>query len=251
MRRLSLLVTCVVLAGCSAARGGDALTASASTPSSDPCPTAAAPATDYVPFVQFEGRQYLEVDTAPDEEQLAAEDLGHEVGGTRCMLQDRSVDIGRGLQDGDAAFLPSGTPLHAVAGFDVRFRLAARNGGEVLLFEVHRPPGARNGRDFLDIEGRVESITINADRGDGEDAIARITDAPEVDRLVRLVLEAPVDTDASPSDMGATRRYFLEFELTRTPAVSRVLYVEDHLLAPSIRVPDDFTAAIVEAVERA
>jgi len=196
--------------------------------------------------VQFEGRQYLEVDSAPDEEQLTVEDLGQQVGQTRCMLIDRGVEE---IQDGDSAFLPAGTPLHSVASFDIRFRLAAQTGGEVLLFEVYSARDATVGRDVLDLDGLVQSITINGGPGHAEDAIARITDPTEIERVVQLVLDAPVDNHASATDGGVS--YFLEFEFNGTPALSRVLYPQDNLLHPYLRVPDAFTAAIVLAVERA
>lgn len=203
---------------------------------------------DYAPFLQFDGRQYLEVYSAPDEEQLDAEDLLEQVGQTRCKLQDRNTDPSYLPRDGDTAFLPPGTPLHVVAGFDVTFRLAARTGGEVLLYELDSAADATKGRDLLDIDGVVQSITINGDEGSGENAIARITDPAEVDRLVQLVLDAPVEIDARPTDVGVAPRYFLEFELTASPAVRRVLFTEDNLLHRGIRVPDAFTAAIVRAV---
>lgn len=219
--------------------------------SATPCPSGNSRAViDYAPFLRFDGREYMEVHSGPGEAQFDADDLRERVGETRCKLQDHNGDPSYVPQDGDAAFLPPGTPLHAVAGFDVTFRLAARTSEQVLLFELDSTAGATQGRDLLDIHGRVQAITVNSDEGDGEDVLARITDPAEVDRLVQLVLDAPVEADARPTGVGVAPRYFLEFELMGRPAVARVLFPEDNLLQRGIRVPAAFTAAIVEAVEQ-
>ncbi len=84
---------------------------------------------------------------------------------SRVEAQVSSYD----LEDGQATVLAPGTPLYAVKGYDVSFRLAAREGSSGSddktdrawsLYEVWSNPGAENTAELLDVRGKVERISL-------------------------------------------------------------------------------------------
>lgn len=207
------------------------------------CPHSVDTATvvDYVPSVKVNDRMYVREPVEPDEEPLDDADLGDPVAQTRCKLSGVVADPDYRPQNGDAAFLEPGTTLRAVEGFDPGFRLAAQVDGEARLYEADTVPGAQHGADVLgDLAGKVTAINVNSQQ-DGETVLGRITDQGRVQRLIDMVLDAPV-TQARPT--GTEERYFVEFTLEDAPPVTRVLFVTDDLLHRGIQVPEEFTAAI-------
>lgn len=199
---------------------------------------------DYVPSVKVNDRIYMREPVEADEEPLDDADLGGPVAQTTCKLSGKVADPNYRPQNGDAAFLEPGTTLRAVQGFDPGFRLAAQVDGEAQLYEAETVPGAQHGTDILgDIAGKVTAINVNSQH-DGETVLGRITGQGRVQRLVDMVLDAPV-TQARPT--GTEKRYFVEFTLKGASPVTRVLFVADDLLQPGLQVPAKFTAAIREA----
>jgi hypothetical protein len=126
--------------------GGNAAPATNSTTPLTPAGQADCPATrylpntvlaiDYVDFVQVYGRQYL-ADANPHHAVTLAE-LGEVVGRVRCTVSDLTADgrhkLAGPLRDGDAAFLPVGTELHSVAGYDPQCRLGAEHDGRIATY---------------------------------------------------------------------------------------------------------------------
>lgn len=107
------------------------------------------------------------------------------------------------IQNGDAAFIEEGTPVYSIPGYAPDFRLVVRYDNEWLIYEADTNPKARKGSDLLDIGGKVESISI-----DRKTELASIKDQTQVNELILLILEAPVDQTAS--DAGS-ELYFLVF----------------------------------------
>jgi len=200
---------------------------------------------DWVDFVRFDGISY-----AADRpgQQLSEADLGPELFRVRRTLANEVTDPGYREQDGDAAFLPRGTPVYAMDGYDPTFRLASRREGAIVLYEAHRNPRARVGGDVLDIAGKVETIDVLSDV-DGTTRLASITDPPTVERLVDLVLSAPSDR-SQRSEPQATR-YFIAFRLRDGTFTRRVFWPETGIL-DAFLVPSAFREAVDRAVaERA
>lgn len=115
----------------------------------------------------------------------------------RTRLADLN-DPARLLRDGDAAYLPVGTKLHQLKGYLPRFRLSASNQGQLLLFEAFENPVATRGGDMLDIQRKVAAIEIDG-IGQQNKQVGLIESSAEVDRLVGLILSAPVDRSKQPS----------------------------------------------------
>jgi hypothetical protein len=200
---------------------------------------------DWVNFVRFGGITYLASFDAGRELQPA--DLGAQFATVRFRLDGNVSDPNYQSQDGDAAFLDAGTAIYRVNGYVPTFRLAAYQGGHIVLFEADTNPHAKTGADLLDIGGRVQSITVTDDISGGA-LVATLADAHLVTTLVSLLLSAPVDQSRQSGDTGA--RYFLAFHLGDGTQVSRLYLPDAHEVARGIILPDAFVSALAAALAR-
>lgn len=191
---------------------------------------------DWVDFIRFNGITYLRTfqphfGFSPyTEEELKYSDK------IRFRVEGNVTEPGYKIKDGDAAYLDEGTPIYSIKGYSPDFRLVAKVGEELYLFEADTNPKAEKGEDLLDIRDKVETISINSPV-DGRTTLAAITDEEVVSRLVDMVLEAPVDqTDrASGSD-----QIFIEFNLYDGTSVNRGFLSDTGNMERGIMLPDDF-----------
>lgn len=207
----------------------------------------------WVDFIKVGSRRYLNRDAgAPfslgSGRALVRDDLGSVFATVRFQVSGRIHEFPYHSRDGDAAFLPAGTPVYTVKGYVPAFRLAAwkpdPDGERLCLYEVDTNPHAQRGNDLLDIGGRVKSIHILSERGQTE--LARIDDAEQVRKLVDAALSAPVDQARQNQD---GLRYFVSFALLDGTDVTRSYWPASGELARGILVPDDFTVAIEAALD--
>ena len=200
---------------------------------------------DWVNFVRFGGISYVaSVDAGRD---LQPADLGAQFATVHFRLDGNVSDPNYQPQDGDAAFLDAGTAIYRVNGYVPTFRLAAHQGGQIVLFEADTNPHAKTGADLLDIGGKVQSIVVTADISGGAQ-VATLTDAHLVATLVSLLLAAPVDQSRQSGD--ATVRYFLAFHLADGTQVSRVYLPDAHEVGRGIIVSDAFVSTLASALAR-
>ena len=146
------------------------------------------------------------------------------------------------MRDGDAAFVPAGSPVFTVKGYRPSFRLAASHQGRLRLYEADAADGARTGADLLDLAGKVRYLSVNSGRSE----LARIKDRPRVAELVGQVLAAPV----RPAGGRAEQRYcFVVFNLADGTAVRQSFFPATGELGPGVFVPPAFTGAVEAALE--
>ena len=189
----------------------------------------------------FEGQDY----------RITEADLGPVVFRTRFQVSDNVSDPNYEVEDGDAAYLPEGTEVHAVRGFSPRFRLAVKSRGHIELFEASENPLARSGRDLLDLRTTdVTRIGVNS-YALRQMELGAIAVPTLVERLVELVHSAPVDvSDGSRDDP----EYFLVFyvgdgePVVRRYSATGELHQGTGQQRRSIRTPDEFGAAVRQAV---
>ncbi len=112
---------------------------------------------DWVDFVRFGGITYLAAGDRGSRA-LADHNLGSVYTRVRHMLYGHVTDPGYHTQEGDAAFLPIGTPLYVVSDYAPWFRLAAGHATRIRLYEADTAPDAKTGADLLDIMGKVHTI---------------------------------------------------------------------------------------------
>ena len=90
---------------------------------------------EYVDFVELYNRQYVADMTFSGSNPAQ---LGPVVGRVRCTIseltQDGRHEVIGGYRDGDAAYLPVGTDLHSVPGYDPQCRIAAEHDGKTTTY---------------------------------------------------------------------------------------------------------------------
>ncbi len=152
-----------------------------------------------IDLIRFGGITYLTL-RIEKEPPLQEENLGLEFGQVAfkrnveqvAFKYEGNVSDPSGPQDGDAAFLEVGTPVYTVKGYKPEFMLAARRNDELVLYLSDTNPSAETGSDLMDLEGKVKYIGVNSEY-DGKTELAAIKDQSQVDSLVRMVLDAPID----------------------------------------------------------
>lgn len=202
---------------------------------------------DWTSFVRLGGITYLEHSYAYNGSvgrPLTDQDLGAAFGTVAFTLAGNVTDPAYRAQDGDAAFLPAGTPLYVVRGYRPEFRLAAYRRGRLTLFEADANPAARTAGGLLDIGGQVAAIGVNSEQ-DGSMRLAIITNPAEVARLVDLILRAPI---GQATGQRSGPRYFLAFHLRDGTATVRPFLVDSGELWRGIALPPEFGAVIASAV---
>jgi hypothetical protein len=199
----------------------------------------------YVDFVKWNGIDYL-ASFSTVGRAITTDDLGAEHFRVTQTLVTAGRGIGYLIQDGDAAFVPTGDPVYTMRGYAPTFRLAARHDGRLVLYEANVNPGAKRGGDLFDIAGKVTSIAI-LDQKRNTTVIGRITEPARVAELVRAVLDgqvggpAPVDGSAGrPASLFAT----VSFELRDGTATVRGYDVTRSTLTPNVTVAGSFRDAI-------
>jgi hypothetical protein len=181
---------------------------------------------------------------------LGPADLRGVVGRVVANRADEPVESVAPWRDLEATFLPVGTPVYAVRGYPTIFRLAARSNGRLVIYEPWYFPTARVGADLLGgIQGRVRRIGVYSSR-EPLRLLGSIEDPHQVEHLVRLVLRAPAveqDPARGPHD---DEHYVVSFHLKDETATSRLFNAKTGYLAGAVVVPDQFTAAVREAIGR-
>jgi hypothetical protein len=199
-------------------------------------------AADYVNFVKLNGITYT-ADGPVVGRMLREGDLGPVHATVRCSLREKMDPTRQEPLDGDAAYLDAGSPLYRVRGYRPTFRLAAHQDGRLVLFEADTNPGARVGRDLLDLEGKVRRISINS-RTDGTTELGAITDPKQMAGMVRMLLAGPVDQRIQPTGEQPVR--LVAFHLRDGTATVRAYDPAGRRVQGGILVPRRF-GELVEA----
>lgn len=197
---------------------------------------------DWVDFVQWNGITYL-TSMAPPAAGAADPVLGPQVATTTRKLADNETDPHHKLQDGEAAFLAPGTPIYSLRDYKASFRVAVKGANGIVIYEADTNPKASTGADLLDLAGRVDSIGI---RDTNEQELATIRDAAVVNRLVSLILQAPVDQAAQPPAGAA--QYFVAVRFRDGTQTVRAFWPSTGLLTRGIMAGPEFARAILSAV---
>jgi hypothetical protein len=206
------------------------------------CSTGHGVSIDWIDFVQWNGVTYLNsmgLPAAGASEPV----LGSQVATTKRKLADNETDPHHQLQDGEAAFLSAGTPIYSLRDYRTSFRVAVKGANGIVVYEADTNPKATSGADVLDLAGKVDYIAI---RDSNEHELATIRDAMVVNRLVSLVLQAPVDQAVEPPPSGA--QYFLAIHFLDGTLSVRAFWPSAGLLSRGIMTGPEFARAILAAL---
>jgi hypothetical protein len=197
---------------------------------------------DWVDFIKFNGISYLRtVQPLPYHE----EDL--EYFGVIQFRVDGNVNTsGYQIKDGDAAFLDKGIRIYSINSYSTDFRLLAKVGTEFYLYETDTNPDAKNGSDLLDIGGKVNYVSINSSI-DGTTELASIRDKIQVNQLIQMVLDAPVD---QIQHRTGSEQYFLEFNFIDGTVTIRSYWLDTGILARGMQLPEEFGQIIRMALSQ-
>ena len=193
---------------------------------------------DWVDFIKWNGVSYLALPNAGA--QLPATALGAQVGTVKKKVADVVDDPAYQTQNGDAAFLPIGTSIYALAGYRTSFRLAV-NTTRVIVYEEDTDSRARVGSDILDLEGKVTSIDVATAAGDTR----TISDPAIVSRCTELIEQSPVDQSLQPPESDAERITFHFRDGTQT---ERAFWPSAALLERGVRVPQELVLIVTNAL---
>src|SRR5215203_5289034 len=157
-----------------------------------------------IDFIRFNGAVYLSTDYFAEaippaqNRPLALGDLGPVVGQVVTNWIDENDEINYPNEpcswdtpDGTAPRLAPGDDIYAVRGYATTFRLAARQAGELVSYQVWCNDEAEVGADLFDIYDRVDRISVTADVSESS-GFAVIEDRQTVARLVAMLLEGRV-----------------------------------------------------------
>lgn len=102
------------------------------TPGTNPPPSSRV-MIDWVNAIHFNGTTYLASFSA---QKLSASTLGPLFGTTKFKVDGNIQDPNYHLKDGDATYLPAGTPVYTVKGYPSTKKLATNINGVVTLYEA-------------------------------------------------------------------------------------------------------------------
>ena len=195
---------------------------------------------DWVDFVQFNNIGYIRIyqDVSIDNRELTYYDS------IKYNVADNVHSPGYRKKNGDAAFLKAGTPVYTISGYTPEFRLAIKQEQKLLIYEADTNPNARKGSDLLDIGGKVEYIGVNSGT-DGTTELAVIKDAQQVEELIQLILDVPVDQSSRNT---GSEQYFLAFHLNDETITTRSFWLDTGLLSRGIQLPEEFGTMIRAAL---
>lgn len=195
---------------------------------------------DWVNFIKFNDISYLR---RGEVKALFAEEDLYYFDEIKFKLADNVNDPNYRSKNGDAAFLEEGTLIYSIRGYSPDFRLIAKTGAEMTLYEADTNTRAKKGEDLLDIWGKVTYIGINSGN-DGTTELASIKEEGRVFELVNMILEAPVD-QTFRSHKG--KQYFIALYLYDGTVVRRGYYIGSGNLSRGIMLPEEF-GRIVDSV---
>ncbi|OAB44841.1 hypothetical protein [Paenibacillus glacialis] len=110
---------------------------------------------DWVDFLMINNIKYYQ--NYDGTKEVTAKQLGDKVGEVSYMLNEHAC-TDHVEKNGDAAFLPIGTGIYAMKGYKKEFRVIANN----KIYEVEDNPNAATMGDLLDINGRVEKVSLES-----------------------------------------------------------------------------------------
>lgn len=110
---------------------------------------------DWVDFLMLNDMKYSHNYDGTSE--IDAQQRGEQIGEVAYMLDGHACK-GHQTKNGDAAYLPVGTPIYAMKGYKPSFRVIA----DGKVYQVGRNPHAKTIGDLWDIEGKVAKVSLES-----------------------------------------------------------------------------------------
>lgn len=195
---------------------------------------------DWSDFIQFDNIKYTQNSFISAEEKVNII-LGPVAYTVKKKLSGVVKNQYYKTRNGDAAFHEIGTEVFSVQGYSRNYRLAIVTQNGIELYESYSNEKAKKGIDYLDIEGKVEYITIN-DESNGKDVVTEIRDAKEVFAIVNSMLNAEVIYEKSIKDFS---RCIVEFHLIDGTSSTLSYFINEGVIGQGMMISNN-TIAIFE-----
>lgn len=195
-------------------------------------------------IIQFNDIRYIST-MRKEEVKLTKDDLDKELYKVKFTLAGNVNELGYKLKNGDASFLPANTGVYSVKGYNSNFCLAAYNKwGDITIYFAYANRNAQKGEELFDIKEKVESISIESHVNQKE--LALITDPKLIDKMVDMILKAPIDAKRKTS---SSESYYIKFNLKKCVSFSCWYIFDGRELSMGIPLPLEFGEIIQKAVE--
>ncbi len=195
---------------------------------------------DWVDFINHKNVTYLATKFTTSDRKIESE-----IGKTLFNVSENVHDPEYKTKEGDAAFLPVGTPIYKLKDYRTEFRVAVKRDGQFIVYEVSRNPQAKTGKDLFDIKDKVVSVSINSAVDNSK--IVVITDQVTVERIVLNLLNAQVKTTM---EVKSEKRYLLSFNLQDETSVNRTYSIDENIIWGYLKPSQEFKTLITNALHQ-
>ncbi len=195
---------------------------------------------EWVDFINHNNITYMATKFTSSNEMIESE-----IGKTLFNVSENIHDPEYKTKEGDAAFLPVGTPIYKLKDYRTEFRVAVKREGQFIVYEVSRNPYAKTGKDLFDIKDKVVSVSINSAVDNSK--VVDITDQVTVKKMVLDILDAQVETKVEEK---SNKRYLLSFNLKDQTSVDRTYWIDENIIWGYLKPSQEFKTLITNALPK-
>lgn len=151
-------------------------------------------------------------------------DKGEKLGEVDFMLADNACTYHQ-IENGDAAYLPVGTEIYELVGYQSDFRVLAHN----KVYQVRENKQAKVIADLLDIQGKVEKISLESDYDSSH--ITDFTEQETANFIEDFLSLEYQGIEKVSKEINHDRRAFLRIHLEDNSSFKIVYWLEDNALS--------------------
>lgn len=178
---------------------------------------------DWVDFLMINGITYDHNNEGTKE--VAKEQIGDKISEITYMLNDHACTDHKS-KNGDAAYLPVGTAVYELKGYKPEYRVVANN----KIYEVHNNPNAATIGELLDIENKVDKVSLES--GYDGSPIGDFSAAASTEFIRELLPLAYVGFDEVYPRIKHETGYFLRVHLKDGTSFRMVYYPKANAFNP-------------------
>lgn len=156
--RLSILLILVIIVGCGTSNKGEITSKPQEMVKEEVSKesTKRSPGTiEWIDFLMIHNVTYFQNNEGA--KVVPTEQIGDRVGEVSYMLNEHAC-ADHVTENGDAAYLPIGTVIYELKGYKSHYRVVANN----KVYEAKENPNAKTMGDLMDIEGKVEKVSLES-----------------------------------------------------------------------------------------
>ncbi len=169
---------------------------------------------------------------------------GEVIGEVEYKMADNACSNHK-MRNGDAAFLPAGTEIYSIKGYDADFRVLADD----KVYQISENPKAQTLADLYDIEGKVDKISIES-----------IEDGSHISDFTPMNTNAFIEEYLSLEYTGIegiekkrknSSRTFIRIHLNDGTSFRTTYYISENVLNPGAYGTEKMKNIMLEETKRA